>query len=305
MKRIPALGLFILMSINVLGQINMSDSTAQVIGYWSKNEKQSYQITKEKYKIKDSDTTSRELYKYIVDVAVVDSTADSYLIDWFYKDYEIQSENPLVQKLASVTKDLNIRIKTNELGVFLEIVNWEEVRDYILEGTRMLRNETKNIPHMDDLIKQLETVYSTKESIELGAVEEMQQFYTFHGAKYKLGEEYQADIKMPNLHGGEPFDTKATVWLDELNPVDNNYIIRMSKSVNTEQLTDATFNYLVKMAETLKIAGPKREDMPAVSNDTYTASRIHGSGWIVYSVITKETRAEGQTNVEEQIIELL
>ena len=59
------------------------------------------------------------------------------------------------------------------------------------------------------------------------------------------------------------------------------------------------------MAETLKIAGPKREDMPAVSNDTYTASRIHGSGWIVYSVVTKETKAEGQTNIEEQIIELL
>lgn len=282
----------------------MTDSTAQVIGYWDKNEKQSYIVTQEKYKIKDSDTTSRDFYKYAVDITIVDSTANSYTIDWFYKDYEIQSENALIQKLASVTNDMNVRVRTNELGVFQEVINWKDVRDYILKETRLLKKETKNIPNMDDFIKQLEGMYSTKESIELGAVKEMQQFYTFHGAKYEYGNEYNADVKVASLYGGEPFDTKMTVWLDELNPDDNNFIIRMNQTVNAEQLTNATFDYLVKMAETLKMPAPKREDIPEVSNDTYTASRIHGSGWIIYSIETKETKAEDQTNIEERVIEI-
>lgn len=292
------------MSVNIFGQINMTDSTAQVIGYWDKNEKQSYIVTQEKYKIKDSDTTSRDFYKYAVDITIVDSTANSYTIDWFYKDYEIQSENALIQKLASVTNDMNVRVRTNELGVFQEVINWKDVRDYILKETRLLKKETKNIPNMDDFIKQLEGMYSTKESIELGAVKEMQQFYTFHGAKYEYGNEYNADVKVASLYGGEPFDTKMTVWLDELNPDDNNFIIRMNQTVNAEQLTNATFDYLVKMAETLKMPAPKREDIPEVSNDTYTASRIHGSGWIIYSIETKETKAEDQTNIEERVIEI-
>lgn len=304
MKRLQILGLIILMSVKIYGQINMTDSTAQVIGYWDKNEKQTYIVTQEKFKIKDSDTISREFYKYTVDITIVDSTADSYIIDWFYKDYEIQSENPLIQKLSSITKDMHVKIRTNELGVFQEVINWKDVRDYILKGTKMLKKETKDIPNMDNFIKQIEGLYSTKESIELGAVKEMQQFYTFHGAKYEYGEEYNADIKVANLYGGEPFDTKMTVWLDELNPDDNNFIIRMQQTVDSEQLTKAVYDYLTKMSETLKVRAPKRQDIPEVSNDTWTASRIHGSGWIVYSIETKETKTEGQTNIEERIIEI-
>lgn len=304
MKRLQILGLAILLCAGAFGQINMNDLTAQVIGYWDLNEKQSYIITQEKYKVKDSDTTSREFYKYAVDMTIVDSTANSYVIDWFYKDYEIQSDNELIQKLASITEDMNVRVRTDELGAFQEVINWEEVRDYILKGTKLLKKETKNIPNMDKFIKQLEGMYSTKESIELGALKEMQQFYTFHGAKYEFGQEYNADMKVANLYGGEPFDTKVTVWLDDLNPDDNNFIIRMQQTVDSEQLTSATFDYLVKMSETMKVPAPKKEEIPPLTNDTWTASRIHGTGWIIYSIETKETKAEGQTNIEERIIEI-
>ncbi|HHB52811.1 MAG TPA: hypothetical protein ENK75_07250 [Saprospiraceae bacterium] len=304
MKRLQILGLAILLSAGAFGQINMNDSTAQVIGYWDMNEKQSYIVTQEKFKIKDSDTTSREFYKYAVDMTIVDSTANSYVIDWFYKDYEIQSDNELIQKLASITEDMTVRVRTDELGAFQEVINWKEVRDYILKGTKLLKKETKNIPNMDKFIKQLEGMYSTKESIELGAVKEMQQYYTFHGAKYELGEEYNADMQAANLYGGDPFDMKVTVWLDELNPDDNNFIIRMQQTIDSEQLTKATFDYLVKMAETMKTPAPKKEDIPPLTNDTWTASRIHGSGWIIYSIETKEVKAEGVTNIEERIIEI-
>ena len=123
MKRLQIFGLIFLLSVKIYGQINMNDSTVQVIGYWDKNEKQSYIVTQEKYKIKDSDTTSREFYKYAVDITIIDSTADSYIIDWFYKDYEINSENALINKLASITEDMIVKIRTNELGVFQEVIN--------------------------------------------------------------------------------------------------------------------------------------------------------------------------------------
>ncbi len=304
MKRLQIFGLILLLSVKTYGQINMADSTAQVIGYWDKNEKQSYIVTHEKYKINDSDTTSREFYKYTVDITIVDSTANSYIIDWFYKDYEIQSENPLIQKLSSITEDMNVRIRTNELGVFQEVLNWKDVRDYILKGTNMLKEETKDIPNMDDFIQQFEGMYSTKESIELGALKELQQFYTFHGAKYEYGEEYSEDIKIANLYGGEPFDTKLTIWLDELNPDDNNFIIRMKQTVDSKQLTKAVSDYITKMADTFKAPLPKNEDIPEFSHDAWTASRVHNSGWIIYSIETKEVKAEGQTNIEQTIIEI-
>jgi|GEM_PF-5327359 len=56
------------------GQINPADSTAQVVGYWDLNEKQSYIITEEKLKIQGTDTLSREYEKYAVDITIVDAT---------------------------------------------------------------------------------------------------------------------------------------------------------------------------------------------------------------------------------------
>lgn len=307
MKKVQILGLAILLSVNVIGQINMIDSTAQVIGYWDMNEKQTYSITQENLKISDSDTLSRDFYRYMVDVTIVDSTADSYIIDWSYRDYEMDSDNELMMKLLAITNDITIRIRTDGLGVFQEVINWEEVRDYIQDATKMLLDEESDIPNWDKMVRQIVDMFSTKESIELAAVKEMRQFYSFHGAMYEYNQEYSVDMKTPNLYGGEPFDSKVTVWLDELNPEENNFIIRMYQSVDSEQLTNATFDYLVKMAEIIDVPGTnplKREDIPPLTTNIYTASRIHDSGWVIYSIETKEVSAEGITNVEERIIEI-
>lgn len=307
MKKTLFLGLAILLSVNAFGQINMIDSTAQVIGYWDINEKQTYIITQENLKISDSDTLSRDFYRYMVDVTIVDSTADSYVIDWSYRDYEMESDNELMKILLAITNEITVRIRTDGLGVFQEVINWEELRDYILKATKMLYDETNDIPNWDKMVKQIEDMFSTKESIELAAVKEMRQFYSFHGAMYEYNQEYSVDMETPNLYGGEPFDTKVTVWLDELNPDENNFIIRMYQSVDSKQLTDATYDFLRKMAEIIDVPGTNamnREDIPPLTTDIYTASRIHSSGWVIYSIETKEVSVEGITNIEERIIEI-
>jgi len=304
MRQLFFIGFAFIMIFKTYGQINMSDSTVQVIGYWDKNEKQSYIVTQDKYKVKDSDTTSREFYSYALDITIVDSTANSYTIDWFYHDYNIQSDNELIKKISSIVEDMTVTIITDELGAVKEVVNWMEIRGFIYKGTKMLKKETKDIPNLDKFISQMEKMYSSKESIEAAAIKEIQQFYTYHGGRYKLGEEINASMKVANLYGDEPFDTEVTLWLDEINPDDNNSIIRMKQTVNSEQLTKTTFDYLTKMAETMKVPGPKWEEFPPLKNETYTASRIHGSGWIIYSIETKEVSAEGALNVDERIIEI-
>ena len=72
-----------LFSSTLFGQISVKDSTVQVIGYWAKQETQSYNISYNKFKIKSKDTISRELMNYEVDIKIIDSTANSYTIEWF------------------------------------------------------------------------------------------------------------------------------------------------------------------------------------------------------------------------------
>jgi hypothetical protein len=291
-------------AFSVDAQINMSDSTAQVIGYWNKFEKQTYSVIQSHYKIKGTDTTSREKTTYEVEITVKDSTEKSYLIEWFYKNYHIDTKDEIKNKIASLYKDVKVLIRTSELGVIEEVVNWKEVRDYLKVGMDAFRKEYKQIPNMDKMITQIETMFSSKESIEATAINDAQQFYTFHGAKYKLGELLEARIKVPNMLGDDPFDSDFSVSLDEINSDDNNFIMRSTQVIDSKQLTDATFEYLNKMSSTLNMPAPKRTDLMNLKNETHIASRIHGSGWVVYSVFTKTVNSDTNTNVEERIIEI-
>jgi hypothetical protein len=304
MRRPVITGLLLLLTVNIFGQINMADSTVQVIGYWDKNEKQSYLVTLEKFKILETDTTSREFWKYEVDISIVDSTADSYTIDWYYHDYNIETDNELLQKISSIAEDMTVTIKTDEMGAVKEVVNWEEIKAYIYTGTAMLRKELKDIPNMDKFITQMEEMYASKEIIEAAATKDIQQFYMFHGGKYKFKEEITASIKSPNLYGGEQFDTELLLWLDEINPDDNHSLIRMKQTINSEQLTKTTFDYLTKVAATMDVPPPDWDKFPPLKNETWILSQIHGYGWIIYSIETKEVSANNALNVEERIIEL-
>jgi hypothetical protein len=204
----------------------------------------------------------------------------------------------------NITKDMKVIFKTDELGAFTEVVNWKEIRDYIQKATTSLSKEFAVILEMDKLLKQIAVTYSSKEAVESAAIKDIRQFHTFHGAKYKLGEVLKGQLKVPNLLGTEPFDSDFTIYLSEINEADNNFIMRATQEVNKEQLTNATFDYLTKMANIMKIKSPKREDLKDLKNETLTASRIHGTGWIVYSVQTTTVTSDNLTNIEERIIEL-
>ena len=85
MYKLLLFGTLFLLSSTLFGQIHIQDSMVQVIGYWSKQDTQSYAISYEKIKIKNKDTISRELMNYEVDITILDSTANSYTKEWFIK----------------------------------------------------------------------------------------------------------------------------------------------------------------------------------------------------------------------------
>lgn len=297
--------LLIALSLQVsFGQIDLSDSSAQIIGYWSIGDQQSFDVSFEKYKVKNGDTTSRSVIRYEVDITVKDSTEHSYTIEWFYKNYDIDTDNDLIKKLSKTAENISVLIKTDEFGAVEEVLNWEEVRDYIHKAMKPLLTELEAVPGAEELINQSMAIYNSKEAIEANAIKDVLQFYTFHGGVYTLNEEVSGEMQFSNNFGGDPFDVDVTLSLDELDEAYDNCVIRMYQVVDSEQLTKATYEYLATIG-TLGEQMPPIEELPDLTNEIWTASRIHGStGWTTYSVETKEVKAEGSLNVEERIIQL-
>src|SRR5690554_5544095 len=173
MNRLFAI-ILILFATTAFGQINMEDSTAQVISYWSIGDKQSYSMSLQKIKLKGADTTENVLMTYDVDIAVIDSTENSYLVEWFYKDYKTNSTNEIVKKITALSEDIKVVIETDEFGAIKGVKNWKEVSDYMEKSIQPIKDEYKNVPQLAQMFNQMEGMYTTKEGIEAAAIQDAQ-----------------------------------------------------------------------------------------------------------------------------------
>jgi hypothetical protein len=304
MKKFTVFSLLSLVIMPLFAQINMADSSVQVVSYWDKSEKQNYAITLEKIKIKGGDTTSKEVISYDVEVSVTGATKNSYIVQWDYKNFKTTDKSEFTQELSKINKNIKVIFKTDEMGGFIEVVNWKEIRAYNQKAIAVLRKKFGTAPEIEKMLKQIENSFSSKEAIEAASIKDIQQFHSFHGGKYKLHEEISDKIKVPNVLTNIPFDADYSLYLDEINETDNNYILRSSQVVDSTQLMDATFQFLSNLAKSMNIKAPTKEDIKGLSNEIQLASRIHGSGWVIYSVQTTTVNSDNQSNIEERIIEV-
>ncbi len=295
--------LTVLSFTNTYAQMNFQDSSAQVISFYNLGEKFEYGVIYQKSSYTENDTTSNEIMTYDVEVSVIDSTENNYVVKWFYKNFATNSTNPIVQKIAKASEDIAVNIKISSLGVIEEIVNWEEVRDYMLRAFSNIKKDLPKSDEVDKLMKTIETTYSSKAAIEATAIQDVQQLHNFHGGKYMLKDKIKAQLKTANVYyPGKPFDTDVTVELEELDKENNEYRIRSIHEINSDQLTQTTYDYLSKLLSKTQKDFPKREDFDDVTNTTEIVSVIHNQGWVLESVSWKEVTTQGITNMEKRSI---
>ena len=94
--------------------------------------------------------------------------------------------------------------------------------------------------------------------------------------------------------------------MDEINFNEDNVVLRTSQVINNKQLTDAAYQYVKKMAQNMGAPfNTKRIDFPMAVNNIDTASRIQAStGWVIFSIQTKEVSMDNLLQVDERTIEI-
>jgi hypothetical protein len=298
------IALVLITSAPVFSQINMADSTAKIITYWDKDESQEYHVTFDNWKIENEDTTKHESISYDVTMKVLEATENRYTISWKYHNTQYHSSDTILKRIMEYSNNKEVIYETDELGTFLDVKNKEDIKNYMQRVVNELKKAYQHIPGMNAVLDGVESTYRSDAAITTSAIQDIHLFHTFHGAEYKLGNLYEAVLEGPNLYGEEPFDCHTTVYLDEINDEDNNVILRSEKTIDPNQLMDAAFQYMVKLMQTTGAEIPKRETFDGMTNNTYTASRIHTSGWVIYAINTIIVEAAGNKNVREMVIEI-
>lgn len=285
----------------VFGQQNQKDSTVQVIAYWKLGDTLEYTVQDIDYKIKGKDTTSYEYFNYDLRIHVVDSTSESYTLHCLQYNFDYETSNPILAKIYSMSDSTRLIINTDAYGTFQELENWEEVREMMRGCTDSIKKEFKDFPQMAQLFEENYQRLSSKESIEINSIEDIQIILSFHGGKYKLGEKLVSSIKVGNNYGGEPFDSDLVISLDSLDYENGLSYLLMYQEVDGEQLTKAAYEEIKRMDIPLI---KNEEDMPELKQEELMSLVIHETGWVVYGVYKKDVLADGIVKTKKTILEL-
>lgn len=200
--------------------MGQNDSTVAFVAYWNNGDVRDFQITKEEKRLKGDEVIKDISTTYSARFEVIDSTETSYTIQYDFKNQAFGANQipdefmPVLEKY----KFLKIKYKTDELGAFVELLNWQEIANLMTE----LFEETSTMigPDSVDISKAIEPfvkIFSTREAIEIVLLKELQYIHWPFGLEYNIYDTIHYEEYLPNLFGGDPIRADGTLTFDSVN----------------------------------------------------------------------------------------
>ncbi|MBK7427826.1 MAG: hypothetical protein IPI60_12750 [Saprospiraceae bacterium] len=281
------------------GQINSADSSVQVYTLWNLNESNTYEVTFQQLTYRKEDTLSNLTLSYDIDITVMDSSENSYTVRWQNKNFSVVPSNRKLKTLYDAAFNKAIDIKISRSGVFKEVINWKEVKKSTKKSFSKIRREVISDDQANRSFYLLNEAIQSKRNMESNWIPDVHQYYMFHGASYSFNKDIKGKIQTPNLHyKSNPHDAYITIVLEEISSEFNKYTIRAFLEVDTEQLTNATYDFVSRLMEGAGKSNVERSEYPDVSKVIETAAIFHSSGWVIDSTQWKSS-VTGETTMME------
>ncbi len=284
------------------------------VAYWSIGDVYDYKVTKIKEEWKEKILKKKDSSQYIASFKVIDSSDKHYKISWKYKNnfsdtYRLPKE--LVGKFSKY-KFTEVIYTTTEMGEFVGIENWEEIRD-ITKGVFVDVIETfkKEDPDkynkMVEFMKPFVDIYSSKEGIEGVVLKELQYIHFPFGLEYDIREVLEYEDEFPNMLGGDPIKANAKLFFEDVDFENEYCTIRQESKINADDMKSVVLGLFKRMG----LKGEKmREAMSKAKfdiNDTNmyqyfyfpgVATNINTQREVIINIEGKDARRLEKTRIE-------
>lgn len=225
----------------------------QIIAYWSKGDVYRFDVTKVDYRTSQGEVTKNDTTNYTGRFEVMDSTATAYTIKWTMEDY-----SPLSETTSSLMDELGVDLttgftdiiySTNELGVYQQIENLEEIQVFVNEViAKMLEKPEFNNPEfspekMKAIRTNLERI-GQRGFIETSMFPELKQLHSVFGGAYSQSDtlRYEDQFFVPLWNGMAK--AYGTVYLDTVDVSDDYVHLKQLVDVNETEMKSQLVDYL-------------------------------------------------------------
>lgn len=233
------------------------------VAYWSIGDSYDFKVSKTKQQWKEGKLTIDQKQEYIANFSVIDSTENSYTINWSY-DNDIGSTYKIPEELLenfSKYKLTEIKYKTSEVGAFLEILNWKEVGEIMNnmfdDIVQVLGEKDKKIQKtLKTALESFRQIYSSKQGIEQLVMKELQSFHFPMGLEYNITEPIVYDEEIPNMFGGKPINANSKLYFENVDFEESFCTVKKEMSLNpndTKEMLKQVFTQMMLKPNGLKL----------------------------------------------------
>lgn len=279
------------------------DSAASCIAYWKLGETKIYSIVHEKNTIDSAGRNSPFKLAYEAWVTVIDSTAKSYTIKWVFHLPKQTTIPPATSDSMPVYNGMSMIFRITDVGGFIELLNWEEVRDTYIRMMQL------SLPKKVDsaavaAIQTSKNLFHSKEMVESVFIQEIQLFHVPYGYKFSVVE-VAVRTEIANPFGGDPFPAVETSKLTDLDPKKDEFTLAFDMRIdkgNVKGLVDSLVKKLnIKEDQEMKAA---REQYSFDLHDFSEYHFIKSSGWIRRLYYKRTTVLAGASRTDAYTITL-
>ena len=252
MRKTLSLITILLISTNLFSQIDTTKIA--FVSYWSIGDSYNFKISKIKKQWKEGKLTKDQKQDYIANFKVIDSTENSYIINWSYEN-DLGNTYKIPEKLLdrfSKYKITEIKYKTSEVGYLIEILNWKEVGDtmnsMIVDIIEVLgdKDEMKK-DALKTALQPFKQIYSSKQGVEQLVLKELQYFHFPMGLEYDITEPLLYDDELPNMLGGRPIKAKAKLYFENVDFEESFCVIKQELSLDPKDTKDLLKQFFKQM----------------------------------------------------------
>ena len=252
MMKILSLITILLISTNLFSQIDTTKIA--FVSYWSIGDSYNFKISKIKKQWKEGKLTKDQKQDYIANFKVIDSTENSYIINWSYEN-DLGNTYKIPEKLLdrfSKYKITEIKYKTSEVGYLIEILNWKEVGDtmnsMIVDIIEVLgdKDEMKK-DALKTALQPFKQIYSSKQGVEQLVLKELQYFHFPMGLEYDITEPLLYDDELTNMLGGRPIKAKAKLYFENVDFEESFCVIKQELSLDPKDTKDLLKQFFKQM----------------------------------------------------------
>lgn len=217
------------------GQNRITDTSATCIAFWKNGENRVLQILHGKEKYDSLKQRSKTTVSYEAHIKIIDSTATGFTIEWVYKNFTSSDLNEQSSgEVNTIMEGLKILYKTDDVGSFSELLNWQEVRDFYFNTLEKSLGSKPENKATTSALNQVKAMFQSKENIEAVLIREIQLYHTPYGTEYSLRGE-TIETALANISGGAPFPAKIIIKLNELNPEKDYCYVSLNQTIDKEK----------------------------------------------------------------------